>query len=76
MLCSLILLPCVKSSVYSMADDNSNASSNNSEPETQLPDFIIKKLSEMQPRRKVSEKKLYLTLMSTQGRFEQTEVRS
>ena len=39
-----------------MADDNSNASSNNSEPETQLPDFITKKFSEMEPRRKVSEK--------------------
>ena len=56
MFCALILLPCVKSCVYSMADDNSNASSNNSEPETQLPDFITKKLSEMEPRRKVSEK--------------------
>ena len=39
-----------------MADNNSNTSSDNSEPERELPGFSTLKSSEMEPRKKVSDK--------------------
>ena len=57
MFCALVLLPYVKSSIYSIADNNSNNTSlDNSEPETELPDFSILKPFNMEPRKKVIDK--------------------
>ena len=55
MFCALILLTYVKSSIYSMVDNNninnnnSSTSSDNSELETELPDFSILKPFKMEP---------------------------
>ena len=56
MSCALILLPYVKNSIYSMADNNSNTSSDNSKPEPELPGFSILEPFNMEPRKKVSDK--------------------
>ena len=52
---------------------NSNTS-DNSEPETELSDFSTLKPFKMEPRKSVSDKKLYTVVMSSQGHFDQTEV--
>ena len=52
MFCALILLPYVKNSIYSMADNNSTVSSENSDPDTELPEFSILKLFNMKPKEK------------------------
>ena len=60
MFCALVLLPYVKSSIYSIADNNSNnTSSDNSERETELPDFSILKPFNMEPRKKVIDKTIH-----------------
>ena len=51
MFCALILLPYIKSSIYSMADNNYNNSSHNSEFETELPNFSTLKLFDMEPKK-------------------------
>ena len=56
MFCALISLPYVKSSIYSMADNNSNTSSNSSESDRKLPDFCTLKRVNMEPRKKVRDK--------------------
>ena len=56
MFCALILLCYVKNSIYSMADNNFNTSSDNSESEKELPDFSTLKPFDMEPRKKVSNK--------------------
>ena len=53
MFCALVLLPYVKSSIYNIADNNSNNTSlDNSEPATELPDFSILKPFNVEPRKK------------------------
>ena len=47
---------CKKQHLHSMADNNSNTSSDNSEPDAELPDFSIPKPFNMEPRKKVSNK--------------------
>ena len=39
-----------------MVDNNSNTSSDNSEPDTELTEFIILKPFNMEPREKISDK--------------------
>ena len=68
-----MLLPYVKSTIYHMADNNSNTSFDNSKAVKELSDFSILKLSNMEPSKKVSD--IHCTVLpSTQGSFEQTEV--
>ena len=55
------LLPYAKNSIYSMADNNSNASSNNSESETELPGFSTLKPFDMEPRKKSVIKTIHST---------------
>ena len=56
MFCTLILLSYVKNSIYCMADNNCNTSSDNSESKTELPDFSTLKPFDMEPMKKVSDK--------------------
>ena len=56
----LILLPYVKSSIYNMVDNNSNTS-DNSEPDTELTEFIILKPFNMEPRKKSAIKTIHST---------------
>ena len=44
--------------MYNMTDNNSNTSSDNSEPETELPDFNILKPFDMGPKKKSQSQKL------------------
>ena len=59
MFCALILLPYVKNSIYSMADNNSTVSSENSDPDTELPEFSVLKLFDMKPKEKKVSNKNY-----------------
>ena len=61
MFCPLISLPHLQNSIYNMTDNNSNTSSNNSEFETELPDFSTIKPFDMEPRKKVS---IHITIVN------------
>ena len=56
MFSALILLPDIKMYICIMGDNDSNTSSNNSESETELPDFHILKPFSMELGKKVSIK--------------------
>ena len=56
MFCPLILLPYVKSSIYSIADDNSSTSFDNNESEAVLSDLSTLKPSNMEPRVSIIDK--------------------
>ena len=51
----MILIAYINNSIYSMADNNSNTSFNNSESETELPNISTLKPFDMEPRKKVSD---------------------
>ena len=51
-----ILSPDVKNSIYSVAGDNSNTSTDSPESEADLPDFSTLRPFDMDPRKKVSNK--------------------